>query len=92
MEVMERQAEMIRSFVAVDRRKKSVKSCFSSIYGSIYHSVSDPDPNPLHLAGSGSTSIPAPDPLRFLSSDPDPLKKALIWIRVALKLFRVIVI
>ena len=50
-------------------------------------SVSDPDP--LHLAGSGSTSIPAPDPdtdpdpLRFLSSDPDPLKKALIWIRVA---------
>ena len=53
-------------------------------------SVSDPDPNPadpLHLAGSGSTSIPAPDPdpdpLRFLSSDPDPLKKALIWIRVA---------
>ena len=38
--------------------------------------------DPLHLAGSGSTSIPAPDPdpLRFLSSDPNPLKKALIWI------------
>ena len=52
-------------------------------------------PDPLHLAGSGSTSIPAPDPdpdpdpLRFLSSDPDPLKKALIWIRVTPKLFRV---
>ena len=62
-------------------------------------------PDPLHLAGSGSTSIhapdpdppdpdppdpdPDPDPLRFLSSDPDPLKKALIWIRVAPKLFRV---
>ena len=47
--------------------------------------------DPLHLAGSGSTSIPAldPDPLRFLSSDPDPLKKALIWIRIAPKLFRV---
>ena len=51
-------------------------------------------PDPLHLTGSGSesTSIPAPDPepgpdpLRFLSSDPDPLKKALIWIRVAPKL------
>ena len=48
------------------------------------------------MAGSGSTSIPAPDPdpdpdqLRFLSSDPDPLKKALIWIRVVPKLFRVI--
>ena len=57
---------------------------------SLSSSVSDPDP--LHLAGS--TSIPAPDPdpdpLRFLSSDPDPLKKALIWIRVAPKLFRVI--
>ena len=44
---------------------------------------------------SGSTSIPAPDPdldpLRFLSSepDPDPSKKALIWIQVASKLFRV---
>ena len=51
-------------------------------------------PDPLHLAGSGSTSIPAPDPdpdpLRFLSSDPDPLKKALIWIRLAPKLLRVI--
>ena len=48
-------------------------------------------PDPLHLAGSGSGSTsnpspdpdPDPDPLRFLSSDPDPLKKALIWIRVA---------
>ena len=52
MEVMERQAEMIRSFVAVDReQKKSEKSCISSIYGSIYHSVSDPDPlqSPLRI-------------------------------------------
>ena len=53
-------------------------------------------PDPLHLAGSGSTSIPAPDPdpdpdpLRFLPSDPDLLKKELIWIRVAPKLFRAI--
>ena len=47
----------------------------------VYISVSNPDP--LHLAGS--TLIPAPDPdlLRFLF--PDPLKKALIWIRVAQK-------
>ena len=43
-----------------------------------------PDPDPLHLAGSGSTLILAsdPDPLRFLFPDPDPLK-ALVWIRVA---------
>ena len=40
-------------------------------------------------SGSGSTSIPASNPLRFLSSDPDPLQKALIWIRVTPKLFRV---
>ena len=39
--------------------------------------------------GSGSTSIPAPDPLRFLFPDLDPLKKTLIWIRVAPKPFRV---
>ena len=38
----------------------------------------------MHLAGSVSNSIPAPDPLRFLCPDPDTLKKALIWIRVAL--------
>ena len=41
--------------------------------------------DPLHLAGSGSTSIPALDP----DSDPDPLNKALIWVRIAPKLFRV---
>ena len=36
-------------------------------------------------SGPGSNWIPAPDPLRFLFPDPDPLKKALIWIRVAPK-------
>ena len=43
-------------------------------------------PDPLHLAGSGSTSIfaPDPEPLRFLFPDPHPLK-TLIWIRVAPK-------
>ena len=32
------------------------------------------DLDPLHLAGSGSTSIPDPDSLWFLFPDPDPLK------------------
>ena len=71
-------------------------NAFLTAKNEISSSVSDPDP--LHLAGSGSTSIPAPDPdpdpdpLRFFFQDPDPypLKKALIWIRVAPKLFRVI--
>ena len=41
--------------------------------------------DPLHL--TGSTLIPAPDPdldpdpHRFLFSHPDPLKKALMWIK-----------
>ena len=41
----------------------------------------------LHLVGSGSTFIPAPDPhpLPFPFQDPDPLKRALIWIRLAPK-------
>lgn len=49
--------------------------------------ISVADPDPLPLAGSGSTSIPAPDPNLpwFLCPDPNPIKKALIWIRVASK-------
>ena len=31
-------------------------------------------------------SVSDPDPLRFLFPNPDPIKKALIWIRVAPKL------
>ena len=62
-----------------------VQALKGSIKTSALGSVADPDP--LHLAGSGFTSIraPDPDPLRFLFPDLDPLKKALIWIRVAPK-------
>ena len=77
----------VMSAFLIDRTRENRNTTMPCILKCILISVANPDP--LHLHGSGTTYIPAsdpdpdPDPLRFLSSDPDPLKKALIWIRVA---------
>ena len=94
------QCLLIRKFVHVFGREATSPSVCSSVLPKLWLADKEPiapritclktafriHPDPLHFAGSESTSIlaPDPDPLRFLFPDPDPLK-ALILIQVAPK-------